>query len=244
MSSQLQNAIEKLYEVFAKYPGNSAMQGSSNYDNLEMWNRELLSNQLKELSASDLSRFAGKAMTTWGDVNDYKHFLPRILELTAEFNTPYEIWIVFDKLEYGHWNSWNESEIKAIHQYMLQLWACLIKEDPDKTDFFFMDYFSSIAHFYPSFRNLLEVWQNNTDKNATLHLAKFIFNERANIFDKGVIPGFHNKREHIHELRSWLLSDKIITRLEEAFYKYEKESFAERISWAEKILNDEKRNSM
>ena len=182
MSSQLQIAIEKLYEVFAKYPGNAFMQGSLNYDSLDAWNRELFSKKLKELSASDLSRFAGKAMTTWGDVNDYKYFLPRILELTAEFNTPYEIWIVFDKLEYGNWNSWNDSEIKAIHEYMLQLWTSLLKEDPEKTDFFFMDYFSAIAHFYPSFSDLLEVWQINSDRNSTLHLAKFIFYERALFF--------------------------------------------------------------
>ncbi len=52
----------------------------------------------EKLNEDDLSRFTGKAMTTWGNANDYKHFLPRIFELTAELKTPYEIWIAFDKL--------------------------------------------------------------------------------------------------------------------------------------------------
>lgn len=244
MTPQLKIAIEQLYEVFAKYPGNPAMEGSSNYDDLETWNKELFAKKMKELSASDLSRFAGKAMTTWGDVNDYKHFLPKILELTAEFDPPYEIWIAFEKLEYGNWNSWDVLEIKAIHEYMIQLWSCLLTKDPEKTDFFFLDYFSSIAHFYPRFGDLLQVWQQNTNKNSTSHLAIFIFNERENIFDKGVINGFYKKSEHILELKNWLLSEKTIKRLEEAFYLYEKESIAETISWSEKILNDEKRNAM
>ena len=242
MTSQLKISVERLYEIFSKYNGNPNMQGSSNYDALESWNLELFSKQLKDLTADDLSRFAGKAMTTWGDVDDYKHFLPRIFELTAKLNTPYEIWIAFEKLEYGNWSAWDEDERNVIHEYMLALWDNLLKDDTEKAEWEFMDYFSSIAHFYPKFSDLIEIWDQNTDKTATKHLANFIFNERANIFDKGFIEGFHKKSDNIKELLNWLFSDKIIMRLEKAFYNYDYENFAVRISWADKILNDEKRN--
>jgi len=219
------------------------MQGSSNYSELETWNRNLFSKPLKELTADDLSRFTGKAMTTWGDVDDYKHFLPRIFELTGELDTPYEIWIAFEKLNYGNWNTWEESERNTIHEYMLELWGSLLNNDTEKAEWVFMEYFSSIANFYPNFSRLLEIWENNSSKASIKHLANLIFNERVKIFDKGVIDGFHKRNENIKELVTWLLSAKTLLRLEQAFYDFEQEPFAGTISRAEKILNDEKRNT-
>ena len=219
------------------------MQGSTNYDDLETWNKDLFSKQLKDLTADDLSRFAGKAMTTWGDVNDYKHFLPRIFELTGELNTPYELWIAFEKLNYGHLNNWEDIEVKAIHNYMLALWDNLLQIDTEQAQWIFKDYFSSIANFYPRFTDLIKTWEDNSEIVATKHLANYIFEERHSIFDKGFIDGFHKKNDNIKELKEWLLSDKTRKRLEQAFYKYEKESFAENLSWAEKILNDEMKNT-
>jgi len=42
----------------------------------------------------------------------------------------------------------------------------------------------------------------------------------------------------------WYKLGNDFKRLEAAFYQYEKEPFSERISWAEKILTDERRNSI
>jgi hypothetical protein len=243
MTPQLKITVDKLYEVFSKIHGNSNMQGSPNYGDLEIWNQVLFSKPLRELSANDLSRFTGKAMTTWGNVDDYKHFLPRILELTAQLDTPYEVWIAFDKLEYGNWKAWEETEQKVIHEYMLLLWESLLKDDSEKAEWVFMDYFSSIAHFYPRFGELLTIWERDNNKTATKHLANFIYNERSNIFDKRIIAGFHKQSENVDELKNWSLSDKTVQRLEEAYYRYEHEPFAETISWAEKMLSDERRNT-
>lgn len=243
MTPRLKISIENLYDIFSKYPANSNMEGSLNYDDLDTWNRELFSKQLSELTADNLSLFTGKAITTWGDTTDYKHFLPRIFELTAQLNTPYEIWIAFDKLEYGEWNNWDETEVKVIHNYMLALWDNVLKANTKQAEPIFKDYFSTIANFYPTFGDLLKTWDDNTQIDATIHLANYIFDERHKIFDKGFIDGFHKKNDNIKEFKHWLLSDKTRKRLEDAFYKYEKEDFAEKLSWAEKILNDEGSNT-
>ena len=36
------------------------------------------SKQLRQLNGDDLSRYAFKAMTTWGDIEDFKYYLPGI----------------------------------------------------------------------------------------------------------------------------------------------------------------------
>lgn len=218
------------------------MQGSSKYDDLETWNKELFSKDLNDLTAQDLSRFAGKSMTTWGDVDDYKHFLPRIFELTAELDTPYEVWIAFDKLQYGNWDTWEDVEKESIYKYMLSLWDSLLKNDSEKAEWLFMEYFSALVRFYPKLPDILNIWAQETGKPATNHLVNLIFNERETLFDKGYIDGLHKNYDNAKELIGWLLADKTIERLQKAFYSFEKEDFAEKISWAEKILTDEKKN--
>ena len=63
----------------------------------------LHSKQLRELEDEDLARYAFKAMTTWGDVNDYKHYLPRIFELSAKRELLVDTFVTLGKLEYGKW---------------------------------------------------------------------------------------------------------------------------------------------
>ena len=57
MPKKIQDTIDKLYEVFSKYPGNSKMLGSPNYGNIDKWNTDLFSKPLTELDEEDLSLF-------------------------------------------------------------------------------------------------------------------------------------------------------------------------------------------
>ncbi len=108
MTDSLKLSIEKLYDTFAKYQGLSKLEGSPLYDDLDSWNKQLRSKQLRELTDEDLSRFAGKVIMTWGDENDYRFYLPRILELTAELKTPYDIWTPYKQdLEDANWKTWS-----------------------------------------------------------------------------------------------------------------------------------------
>lgn len=240
MTEKLKNIIDKLYKAFSKYEATD-MTGSPVYDDLDKWNKELLSKPLRELDEEDLSRFTGKAITTWGSPNDYKHFLPRIFELTAELRTPYEIWIAFDKLNYSEWNNWEEGEQKVIHEYMLSLWEYMVNDNSEKVEWEFKDYFSSIAHFYPNFFDLLNTWAKSESKAGIKHLSAYIIGEQNTIFEKKKISGFYNQEENIEEFISWLLSDEILNKLQRKFFEFATENFAENISRAEQIIINERK---
>jgi hypothetical protein len=241
VTERLQENIEQLYAVFSKYPGNVQMKGSPLYGDLEKWNRDLFSKPLRELTADDLSRFSGKVITTWGEVNDLKHFLPRILELTALLKPPYMIWVTFDRFEMSGWKSWPAEEYEAIKTYMLCLWDNLLSDESEKAEWEFDNYFSTLAHFYPGFEDLLAAWNKNTSKAATKHLGKYVYDQKYILFNKKYISGLHNKNENIKAFQSWLLSDQVIGRLEQGYFLYANEEFAETLSWAEKMLSDEKK---
>lgn len=241
MTSRLKNSIKNLYDVFEKYHGNLNMSGSSNYDNLDKWNKKLFSKSLRDLDEDDLSLYVGKAITTWGEKNDYKHFLPRILELTAEYRTPYEIWIAFDKLAISDWNNWLEDEQRAIQEFMIALWENILNDNSEKAEYEFQDYFSSLANFYPNFSELLDIWTGVKSKSGIKHFSEMLINEQVMIFDKKKISGFYDKTENIEEFISWVLSDKMLNKVEEDYFKFETESFAPKVSWAEQIITNRRR---
>jgi hypothetical protein len=186
------------------------MEGTS--ADLNKNNELLFSKPLMELTQDDLSHFAGSSMTTWGDSNDYKHFLPRILDLTAEIKTPYEIWIVFDKLNYGEWNNWPQIEQDVIYDFMISLWESIINGESEISEWDFRDYFSTIAHFYPNFSDLLNIWSESESKESIKHLSEILVHEQTALFDRKKISGFYDQKENTEEFINWILSMKCWTK--------------------------------
>lgn len=241
MTERLKNSVENLYVVFEKYHSESTMVGSSNYGReLDTWNRLIFKKSLRELDEDDLSRFTGKAITTWGNINDYKHFLPRIFELTAELRTPYEIWIAFEKLNLAKWKNWDENEQEVIHEFMIALWESVVNDDCQKAEWEFRDYFSSIAHFYPNFNELLGIWFKSETRAGIKHLADYIVDEQVAIFDRGRISGFYDQKENVEEFISWVLSDKMLNKIQRKYFEFEVDKISEKISWAEQVITTER----
>ncbi len=243
MTDKLKISIEKLYETFAKYQGLSKLEGSPLYGDLNNWNKQLRSKKLRELTDEDLSRFAGKVILTWGDENDYRFYLPRILELTAELKTPYQIWTIYSRLEDANWKTWDIEEQVKINDFTLELWNNLLNDNSDKAEWNFRDYFHAISYYYPDFSEILKVWETNNSFASIKHLTNYVFEERQYLFDYNYIASIRKNTKHIEQFKNWLTSDKTIKKIEKAFYENDKNEIAERLSWVEKILTNEKKYS-
>ncbi len=125
----LQQAIQNLYTTFARYPLNVYMD----YCMCCVTGSEaalILDGDLHDLPHENLVRFAAKAATTWGDVNDYRHFLPRIFELMATerpLNIGTEAWRQACKLNELCWWAWPEGEQEAIEDFFLAWFRAALK---------------------------------------------------------------------------------------------------------------------
>ncbi len=243
MTDKLKIGIENLYDTFSRYHGNPNMTGSPLYGDLDKWNKSLFCKPLRELTSEDLSRFAGKVITTWGDTSDLKHFLPRLFELTAFLDTPYDIWILYQKLEAAEWHTWDAKEQQVINQFSLTLWENLLLDNSEKAEWEFDDYFAALAHFYPNFNDLTERWLTENSFSAIKHLTNYIYDNASYLFLKNHIRGNEKSSRNIVAFKSWLLSDNVIQKLTDVYYEFEKTSLAEKISWTLKILEDEKCNA-
>lgn len=132
---QLHHSTEALYEVFSAYPRPHVIE-TSPYRNAVQINADLNSSPLRNLSEDKIGPYASCAMTTAGDIPEYKYYLPRILEL-AVFNecshsgtTPDGI---SHKLRYGQFWSWPQLQQDAVLDFFQNAFAFTCIESSAKS---------------------------------------------------------------------------------------------------------------
>ncbi len=135
MSEDWRQAIEHLYAVFACYRRPSMMDASPTRDAVAMM-RDLTSAPLRELSPEALGAYAGSALTTVGSEGDYRHFLPRIIELsiTSHGWMGLDPEVIAGRLIYGHWRQWADDAQTAILRAFAAAWIETRRMDVDLAD--------------------------------------------------------------------------------------------------------------
>lgn len=123
----MNDAIERLYGVFSAYPHPRALDGCPCCTSAQMA-KPLVTKPLRTLDGQDLERYAFKALTTWGAVEDYKYFLPRIIELSMSGELLWDIEMTLGKLEYGDFPSWPLREREAIEVLIVEAWADAVRK--------------------------------------------------------------------------------------------------------------------
>jgi hypothetical protein len=108
----LQDSIENLYSVFSSFRLRDRIE-ACNHCHGSKDDQLIRSKPLRLLGVDELHNYLGDAMTTWGDDYDFRHFLPRILELCAldeRLTFPFvDESIIFGKLRYGKWRTCPEA---------------------------------------------------------------------------------------------------------------------------------------
>lgn len=230
MSYELTKTVEGLYTVFVRYALDPHMEGSPSYAELAKWNQILAAQPLRNLSKDDLSIFYFKAMSTWGKVEDFKHFLPRIFELLTTFPHDWEVWVAFDKLNYGGWQTWSKQEQEAIRQYLLAFWQELLDTDSGKATACFQDYFPALAHVYFDFEHMLHLWLASTSESSARHLVNFVYYNAESLLRKKILPGLYASEVKGKSFYQWLTSEAVVSKLEDAFFDSGTQDIAEQLS--------------
>lgn len=224
MTEELRSAIERLYQTFAIYPSNPTMEGCpccvSGSDK-----EKIHSKHLRRLEEGDLARYAHKAMTTWGDAEDFKHYLPRIFELLATTDFIVDTFVVLGKLEYGQWNNWPENEKASIVLFLFAWWSDLVKNKSH----FDKEVFIDICNLVQDIDKLLNLWVITFDDNSFYNYVEFVYtyyNDLAN--KRKEFRALDDKS--IAKLIDWIKRNS--ATLENGFFQYETKDkkFAEKIS--------------
>ena len=224
MTGELKSAIERLYQTFAIYPCKSTMEGCpccvSGSDK-----EKIHSKHLKQLEEGDLAKYASKAMTTWGDTEDYKHYLPRIFELLATTGFIVDTFIVLGKLEYGQWKNWPEYEKDAIVSFLFAWWPDYVKNNSR----FDKETFVEICKLTHDIDKLLNLWTISFIDSSFNNFVELVYDYYNDLTGKR--KEFKElDDETIKKLIDWIKKNSTV--LENGFFHYESsdKKFAEKVS--------------
>jgi hypothetical protein len=177
MTLMLDQAIEAVYSAFAPIHRRQPMARCTHCVG-EVEQLTLDRTPLRDLTADRLNHFAFSAMNTWGDANDYKHFVPRILELAASPDASaypgLDIDLVCGKLAQASWASWSLPEQSAVSDYFMALWRMVLHSDPDASAWNAGDVLRALEQSFSDPSPFLAAWESDDSLSAALQLAELL----------------------------------------------------------------------
>lgn len=224
--SDIKTAIENLYLTFEKYTTEGIEHCDCGcIDENDV--KKLNSKPLRDLTEDDLVIYHGKSLYTWGEIEHYKHYLPRILELISinrnfSFIDLYEFYV---KLDYAKWTEWDADEIKVIKDYVLMDWVELANNKKSEIN-------DTVLQAYCKFfelEELVKLWDISNSSVGLRNFTLFFYYHGNQILDNRFKM---NETTQENIFIPLIRSSNLIERLETDFFKYEQTEpeYAEKIS--------------
>ena len=225
-------AIERLYKVFSSYRFRFDMPCCIPhcFDQSEI--DALGEKALHSLEPSELSSFTFQLLTTCGDVADFKYFLPRLFELTANTLMGYvTAEIVVGKLAKADWHAWPNLERVAVNDFLWAWWRLKLELDDSTLD----DGFAALCCTDDDPTPYLRMWRDLEETRYAVMLARFV-NEHATMILAGRgFNGFVNK-EATRAIQAFLREAETRARFEAAFYATKNRDDLKALSLAEQLV--------
>ena len=173
----LRSAVERSYEAFAREAPPTQWRAAFSRDGDGIL-RALMSVPLRELTAEAIGPYSGWAITTVGSERDYRHFLPRILELAACDDTwlGAEPAVIASKLKMGRWEEWEADQRDAVPAVFEAGFRASLRMLPGygfTTD----RWLCGLAALDQPLEPWLTMWAGSMSLNAALQLSHFIRTE-------------------------------------------------------------------
>lgn len=221
---ELRDAVRAAYQAFRSYKLHDRVEGCPCCVS-ESAERELRARPLREIEGDAFGYYVLKAMTTWGDVGDFKHFLPRILELLALDPTELcgrDVEIAIGKLDYAKWNTWPEVERAPVIRFFQAWWRRELHVVREPAYVSTLDgCLCAIGQAMDDLSPFLDVWRSDGSLPAQQNLARFIESNWRELLKMGRLSNafWH---EHLSPMRTvidWLLDPRTKESLERAFFR-------------------------
>ena len=233
----LQQASAQLYAIFACYPARRAMWACSCCVTREEI-VALTTVPLRSLSSNDLERYSFKAMTTWGESEDYRSFLPRLLELCAldPGSSSVNIETICRKLEYAQWAKWPQEERQAIINYLLAFWQLLLTQEYNAFCCSAGDYLEALSQILEDLSPFLRAWRQSEKAPALRALADFVNENGDELGASHTLKWLVGSLPTQQQVITWLLESATRQWLEDGFFRFEDQDFAEELAAAADTL--------
>jgi hypothetical protein len=212
---RLDQAVGALYATFATFGlGRAAGCPHCVGDDDQ---RDLRRVPLRELTGDDLEHYAVKAISTWGDADDLRHFLPRLLELAAHGDLTVEVATVVGKLRLAGWSRWPRDQRDAIEAFAGAWWRRTLTMFPAPDDA--ATVLHAVAQATEDLTPFLSAWLDPPTEPAARHLAAFVDDLAHSVRHRPsglVLRGWWHDQPA--QLLTWLARPALRDTLENAFF--------------------------
>lgn len=208
----LSQAIEELYLVFGSYRVGKHVTGCPCCTSPEE-EKQLVARPLRSLTGDDLGSYAMSALYTWGSESDFKHFLPRILQLLVQGAIWVDVQSVYAKLPYTRWDQWPAPEQSAIQRFTLAWFADLLGRSSQVQP---EDLLECAGMAGCDLADYIALWEAETSPVAATYLAQLVIH-RAEHLASGTLPWIWWQNDALRTVPRWLLSGRATALLATAF---------------------------
>jgi len=233
---KIKEAIENLYTVFGKYTTSDMHYCDCGcIDEKDV--KKLASKKLRLLEEDDFSSYHGSALYTWGGLEHYKHFLPRIFEVHHLKNGKGIIGLyeITTKLEYAQWKSWDKIEVEAIKEFIQADWCSFVEHEDSDIGIDDIEYYS--CFFEPHY--LLNLWDLSKSQYGLNNFVKFFYYNGTELMNKGLRL---KDKIYENEFKNFIKQRDLLENLEKEFFKADEtdKDYAEKVSIVLQMIEQEK----
>jgi len=205
-------AIERAYDVFARYARPAVLEASP-VKNADAILRSLSLAPLRDLSEDKVGPYAGSALYTVGNVQDYKHFLPRILEIAFAGSRG---WVgcvppaIANHLVYARWRDWPTKEVDAVRLAFQEGWTLARDQNPNGARNA-SEWLCALSILEEPIDDLLDDWLDTPSVNAVLQLADFVGSAPTEMFGRIGDAAYWSSVDEgrRQKVASWMLTDPV-----------------------------------
>ncbi len=211
METKLKNIIDKAYKIF-NYPKPQSIQNVctecclSNNDA-----RLLLTTDLQLIPVELICEYNDGAQALNYDMNEFKYFLPRYLELISQFQfTSFvDVSLSLKNLNFNTIEYWtNPEEFKCINEFVTLYFEKCLTTDEFHKDAYILDIINILHVSGIDVKPLLQIWLKDLNNFSIIHLEQLItdnFNYRGKINTSGFIDSDLNSL-----IENWVITNKKI----------------------------------
>jgi hypothetical protein len=205
LTAKLRRLLDQAYETFAHYPQPLTLEASPLRDPDKLLT-QLTAKPLRLLDVEDVQGYTSAALTTVGTVADFKHFLPRLLDLAVR-SAVIEPEVVALKIKTADWLTWPKSEQRIIEDVFAQACADAFRQHPD--DYLADGWFNALCILSIDTSALRSQLEASANGFSTLQLAHLICQGLPFATDPAERGYWMEVPEGtLGAVRSWLLSQE------------------------------------
>jgi len=183
----LRDVIERSYVAFGGIPAPRKLQASPLRD-ADAILRTLTSAPLRKLKGEQIGPYAFWAMRTVGDGRDYRHFLPRIFELSAtDPSWPgAEPPVMASRLNLAMWRSWPEEQKRVVWDFFHAAFRAAASTHPDEGRSA-QDWLCALLTLGQPAQQSFAMWRGSVGPNPVLQMASFISHAAKDLVRHGEV---------------------------------------------------------